>query len=505
MDKDLTNDDPNYPGLMEDLDGEPVHYSNGGYIEEVTPLLDGPGMLEIQHFYNPANGQPDMTQVWRPAFATDKAISNARITFTLPEQVRENLDAYVITSDTDSVNSRIRSWGNPYNKYTWQPLADRTIAHNEDGTVAVNDDGTITFDVGFMAAGTGTIFQFNIKQADESAFPANDPFVATATATAEYEAGLCPVPEQADPEPSNLERCEVEYVGRTIWNKYDRDITERKKYFFSGDGTQEVTDEFGETANDGWGLQIGSDIFNADAREYNKGATRTIRLYGGTHEALVDAEWTSEIISGATFGPTFTYYGPENRWTLANFETRAPFPESPQRDSATEISVSGVDMPEDSWFAYNNTISLAGEPEEPVVMVHRLRGTLEDCDPTEPTPPTDPTPPADPTPPGGSTPGIIPVPVPVPTPGSSEPSTPTPDAPVGEAETPHANAPKAPEDVQKVPEGTQKVTGDAPTTQSESRPQLANTGASVLGLAAVAGLLIVAGLFLMNRRNQQEG
>ena len=35
----LTNDDPEYPGLMTDLDGTPIgSYVNGGYITEVRPF-----------------------------------------------------------------------------------------------------------------------------------------------------------------------------------------------------------------------------------------------------------------------------------------------------------------------------------------------------------------------------------------------------------------------------------------------------------------------------------
>lgn len=74
----LTTADPTYPGLMTDVSGQPVDYSNGGYISEVAPSLGGPGLLEMQHWYTGA------TAYFRIPMATKYALNASSMQVTLP-------------------------------------------------------------------------------------------------------------------------------------------------------------------------------------------------------------------------------------------------------------------------------------------------------------------------------------------------------------------------------------------------------------------------------------
>ncbi len=192
LDANLTNDDAEYPGLMQDFDGNTVHYSNGGYIEEVTPLLgDAPGLFEMNHFYIP-QVQPDGVQVWRIPTATDKTITNATVTFTPPAEV----DPAQVTFDAVSVNDRIVSWGGNYAKYEW--LSDKA-------THRVNEDGTVTVDLGTLEAGTATVYQFTYPMPGGGKPESEDArYVAQAVLTGDLdaEAGDCVVPQDPSEDPT---------------------------------------------------------------------------------------------------------------------------------------------------------------------------------------------------------------------------------------------------------------------------------------------------------------
>lgn len=189
MDSDLQNDDPKYPGLMVDLDGKPMSggvnaFTNGGYIKEVNPAYGHPGYLELTHFYLAAS-----QQVWRPVIASDKPMSDVIATFTLPEQVRNDLGNYTISLDVASVNSKIGNWGGNYGKYTWSPISARQLVDNGDGTITAN--------IGNLDAMHGTVFQFMITNTQGN-FVTTDQFITTATLTGKYEESECPAPEPTD-------------------------------------------------------------------------------------------------------------------------------------------------------------------------------------------------------------------------------------------------------------------------------------------------------------------
>ena len=173
LDADLTNDDAEYPDLMVDFAGDPVHYTNGGYIREVTPALKNSGMLEINHFY--VGSGANLAQVWRIPTATKDAIKDARVTVKLPPAVVTG--GYKVTFDAVSVNSRISAWGDNYSGFEWAERAKATD----------NGDGTWIVDLGDLPAGAGTVYQFTV--AVGSAVSINDRFVASASLTGTYEQG----------------------------------------------------------------------------------------------------------------------------------------------------------------------------------------------------------------------------------------------------------------------------------------------------------------------------
>ncbi|MGO3734136.1 MAG: hypothetical protein ACTJFR_03225, partial [Canibacter sp.] len=119
--------------LRNDLDGEPTHFSNAGYISEVSPLLGDPGIFEMNHFYT------GDTQVWRIPTATDQTILNATVTFTLPKEVTDQ----DVTFNAVSTNEKTPGWGHPYNNYKW--TAEKAQATD-------NEDGTWTVDLGDLTA-----------------------------------------------------------------------------------------------------------------------------------------------------------------------------------------------------------------------------------------------------------------------------------------------------------------------------------------------------------------
>jgi len=123
LDADLTNDDAEYPDLMVDFAGDPVHYTNGGYIREVTPALKNSGMLEINHFY--VGSGANLAQVWRIPTATKDAIKDARVTVKLPPAVVTG--GYKVTFDAVSVNSRISAWGDNYSGFEWAERASKFV------------------------------------------------------------------------------------------------------------------------------------------------------------------------------------------------------------------------------------------------------------------------------------------------------------------------------------------------------------------------------------------
>lgn len=181
LDADLANDDAEYPGLMVDLQGQPVHYTNGGYITEVTPAFGDPGLFEMNHFYTGSGST--LAQVWRVPTATDEEILDAKVTFTLPPEVA----GQPVVFDAVSTNSRMSAWGGNYANYTWSPRA----------TAVDNGDGTWTVDLGDLPAGAGTVYQFSVSLGATTYVP-TDRFVASAvlTGTLADTASCAPTPTE---------------------------------------------------------------------------------------------------------------------------------------------------------------------------------------------------------------------------------------------------------------------------------------------------------------------
>src|SRR5690625_971247 len=281
LDSDLSNDDPNYPGLMVDLAGKPVHYSNGGYIQAVEPALGNPGYLEINHFYL----ADYKTQVWRIPTASDYAIKGATVTFHLGDGY-DDLSDYEVSFNAQSTNANMVGWGGDYANYTWSAL--------DDGAATPNADGSWTVDLGDISAESGTVYQFNVKNKDGSAFTHTDQFLAHAALSGQYfEGSGCDLPEIENPAPTpGIGECQVEYLGTTIWTRTDKDITKRVKVH---DG--EISDVEGEVNADGWGA--GSD-------QWGEGDTRTFRLYGGTHTELTNLQYEVQAVQGFAFDTSTT-------------------------------------------------------------------------------------------------------------------------------------------------------------------------------------------------------
>ena len=111
MDRDLTDDDPVYPGLMTDMSGNPVtSYVNGGYIQEIRPEYNDPGIFEANHWYGGTVADDDRATTstvanWRFPLATDDVIKpGATITVELPAGLTN------VTFDAVSTSNQMSSW-----------------------------------------------------------------------------------------------------------------------------------------------------------------------------------------------------------------------------------------------------------------------------------------------------------------------------------------------------------------------------------------------------------
>lgn len=377
MDRDLTDDDPVYPGLMTDMSGNPVtSYVNGGYIQEIRPEYNDPGIFEANHWYGGTVADDDRATTstvanWRFPLATDDVIKpGATITVELPAGLTD------VTFDAVSTSNQMSSWPTTYRAYTW--AGDRTTAAQTDDT-----HWTVTLPDG-LAAKTGTVFQLSGSVTPGTDL--NQPAVATATLNGAYPsgAGTCPV-DDADlpplPEAPAVGQCEAAQLGRTVWSVYDSDITERDKWTTDYSGTHTPT---GETNADGWGASSGTEA----------GATRTVRLYGATDEALTGVTYTVTATQGATFvaGSVTTVTTPGGGQLQNNGYTVAVEGVGTATISAdgTTLTVTIDSMPADSSFSLNVTMVLTGAKADdgdalPIVLDHLLLGDQEGCTVVVPT------------------------------------------------------------------------------------------------------------------------
>ncbi|MGM7679478.1 hypothetical protein [Microbacterium sp. A94] len=352
---------------MQDAAGQPVDYSNGGYIQAVEPALGDPGYLELNHFYL-ANFQ---TQIWRVPTASNHPIKDATVTFELADGY-DALSEYVVSFDPVSSNASMANWGGYYDDYTWSARGADAATQNADGSWTVS--------LGDLPTMGGTVYQFNVRNADGSAFTHTDRFIAEATLTGSYFQGTgCALPPIENPAPTpDIGECQVEYLGTTIWTKTDRDITDRIKVH---DG--EISDAKGEVNADGWGA--GSD-------QWGEGATRTFRLYGGTHTELTNVQYEVQAVRGFNFDSS----------TVSALST--PGGGALQGNGLTEaiegagaiefvdertIRMSVDTMPAHSSFSFNVT-GVLDATTNAMVLHHRLIGDDPNCEPVIPTDPEEP-------------------------------------------------------------------------------------------------------------------
>ncbi|RAV33355.1 hypothetical protein, partial [Corynebacterium heidelbergense] len=361
MDENLKNDDPTYPNLMVGLDGKPVDYSNGGYVSEVSSAAFGdPGEFELQHWQDRGGKK----QFWRIPIATKRPVSNLTFTWTPPEQLKNVTPVF----DPVSANAKIASWGPRYAQYTWSPLpASSAVA---------NPDGSWTVTIPQLLPGQATLFQFNYQMPSD--FNMGQQFLGTGHVTGGYQDSKCQgYPTQA-PQPSPaLNTCEVEFLGRTVWNIFDKDITERNKYY---NGSESVNN--GEVNADGWGRGDTPAAFTA-------GAGRDMRLYGATKIALENVTWEVLPVEGAQFLPgTPQVSSPGLGQLQKNGYTNAV------TGFSGDIAPSGAkgtmdSMPANSSYSFNAPIQLTGDSNY-VVLFHRLKGTKPGCVPAASTTPSTP-------------------------------------------------------------------------------------------------------------------
>lgn len=122
---------------------------NWGYFQDVTAGSGTTGAIfEINHFHpNGAN-----TFAWRIPVATEQGIDNAKVTVRLPGGLDYNFDSV-------STNANMVRWGGDYAKYTWASKDANVIDQG------INDKGEQVYvvELGNLAAGTGTVFQFSVK------------------------------------------------------------------------------------------------------------------------------------------------------------------------------------------------------------------------------------------------------------------------------------------------------------------------------------------------------
>lgn len=197
------------PGYDKDLSGNDAHYSNGGYVSEVSSAFGDPGFMEIQHWMGNPN-DPNSIH-WRVPVATTHDIKDAKLVITLPAD-------HGYTVPAEDIATWINKWETSHT-YTQVPTDAIRIAGD-----------TVTVDLGDLKAGTGVIMQLRGEvQPDQ----VKNTFEAKARLTGTYvEGGGCaaPTPEAPKPEtpkpttpvtpkpttPKPAPKPAVKYVTRTF-------------------------------------------------------------------------------------------------------------------------------------------------------------------------------------------------------------------------------------------------------------------------------------------------
>ena len=324
MDVDGASDVP--AALMVDLDGRPVDYSNGGYVEEVSPKLgNGPGKFEIQHWV-----QGTSSVNWRVFVGTDHAIKGAKLTLQLPD-----VDAPYAVSD-------VTAWGATDNAAVGGPW----VARNAPSGLSA-----VTVDLGDMAANSQSTIQFT---APIPADRAHDTFTAKAQVSGTYVEGAgCAPTLPSVPVTPTEGPCQQVLTGRTVMPIPAPDITVGDK---AGGG--------GETNADGWG----------------SGDTRTFRLYGATDRDLTDVTFTARAAQGLMFRPAGGVDSPANGQLPRNGYTGTVTGASAPVISAdgTTVTVTIARMPARSAFSVNVAGVLDGSGKA-MVIDEVMTGTQTTC------------------------------------------------------------------------------------------------------------------------------
>lgn len=328
------------PGYDLNLEGEPVDYSNGGFIQEVSPSFNDPGLMEIQHWI------AGNTMFWRIPVASDAAISSGTLTVTLPAGYTYSAGNtgydYVMDSRTPA------EW-----KTRWA-----TTLNFSSPTVTGN---VVTVPVS-MPAGSHYVG----VQITATAPPDTDmhqTFVATAELSGILTEGhgcepteppLPPVPEE--------QVCQQVLTGRTLRPLDAPDITSREKH---GNG--------GETNADGWG----------------SGANTYFRLYGASDNDTHNAVYTATAAQGFTFaGASAVVTGQAtgmgalyaNGYTVAVTGVGTPQISPDGKIVTLEIA----QMPAGSAFAFSIR-AVPDDTRKQMVIDHLLVADLVDCAQPEPT------------------------------------------------------------------------------------------------------------------------
>ncbi|MCQ9370453.1 hypothetical protein NQ024_04165 [Corynebacterium sp. 35RC1] len=186
----LTEDINKIPeNLRTDLAGNPAHFSNAGYITEVTHALNGsPGIFELNHFFIGNTNPNSLTkqQVWRIPTATKHTIENAVVTVTLPDNLPEGA---TVVFDGVSTTDRMTVWGGAYAEYTWAETPADAAVDNGDGTWTVN--------LGTIPAGEARVYQFSIDMSGAAEGWASEVYTASASLSGTYakdEIAPCIIP-----------------------------------------------------------------------------------------------------------------------------------------------------------------------------------------------------------------------------------------------------------------------------------------------------------------------
>lgn len=326
------------PGYDQNLSGQAVDYSNGGFITEVSPTFDDPGLMEIQHWIT------GTTMFWRIPLASDAAITNGTMTVTLPTGYNYSAGNtgydYVMDSRTPS------DW-----KTRWATTLSFPTPTVNGNVVTV----PVTMPTGSHFAG------LQITATAPAGTDMHQTFTATARLTGLLTEGSgCEPTEPPVPTVPTEESCQQVLTGRTLRPLDSADVTDRQK---NGRG--------GETNADSWG--------------------RTFRLYGATDNDLTGVTYTATASQGFTFtagsatavitgSPTGmgALYG--NGYTEAATGMGTP---QISADGKT-VTLTIASMPAGSGFAFAVGATPDGSQKQ-MVIDHLLVGELEGCSvPTTP-------------------------------------------------------------------------------------------------------------------------